>query len=109
MYTKIIKNISIENQFTEFFGKEYLDSSLKIFRNTILASFLPLNIIKIEDIAMQQNKNRVILNDNDGKGKKTMFRLNFEFKKRFTLNFSYNYFFGQFTIEIETGKNFFFV
>ena len=108
MYTKIIQNILIENQFTEFIGKEYITNSLKIFKNTIIASFLPFNIIKIKDLSEQGNKKRPILNDNDRKSTKIIFRLNFELKKKFVLNFNYNNYFGHFTIEIETGKKFFF-
>ena len=109
MYTKIIQNILIENQFTEFIGKEYITNSLKIFKNTIIASFLPFNIIKIKDLSEQGNKKRPILNDNDRKSTKIIFRLNFELKKKFVLNFNYNNYFGHFTIEIETGKKFFFL
>lgn len=105
---KIIKNILIENQFTEFFGKKHIGNSLKVFKENILITFLPFYIIKIKNFNKQINKNKVILNSKIEKSKKIIFQLNFELPPKKFLSFNYYYYFGQFRIEIKAGEKFFF-
>jgi hypothetical protein len=105
---KIIKNILIENQFTEFVGKKHIGNSLKIFKENFIITFLPFFIIKVKNLNKQQNNNKVILNNKIKKSKKIIFHLNFELPKKKFLSFNYYYYYKQLRIEIKAGGKFFF-
>ena len=104
---KTIKNILIENQFTEFIGKKHIKNSFKIFQENFIITFLPFYIIKIKNFIKERNENKIIFNNKIEKSKKIIFQLNFELPQKKFLYFNYNYYFGQFRIEIKAGEKFF--
>lgn len=104
---KTIKNILIENQFTEFIGKKHIKNSFKIFKENFIITFLPFYIIKIKNFIKERNENKIIFKNKIEKSKKIIFQLNFELPQKKFLYFNYNYYFGQFRIEIKAGEKFF--